>query len=77
MKILRNYSSESYGQTADLKAINLIANKYKIHVIEDAAQSFGAKHHNEFSCSQTTLAATSFFPSKPLDVMEMVEQFYK
>lgn len=55
-----------YGQTANLKAINLIAEKYKIHVIEDAAQSFGAMHHNRFSCSQTTLATTSFFPSKPL-----------
>ncbi len=55
-----------YGQTADLKAINLIAEKYKIPVIEDAAQSFGAMHHNKFSCSQTTIATTSFFPSKPL-----------
>lgn len=31
-----------YGQCADFDAINKIANKYRIPVIEDAAQSFGA-----------------------------------
>ena len=55
-----------YGQTADLTSINSLAKKYNIPVIEDAAQSFGAKHQGKYSCSQTTLATTSFFPSKPL-----------
>lgn len=55
-----------YGQTADFDVINNIAKKYSITVIEDAAQSFGAKYKDRYSCSLTTLAATSFFPSKPL-----------
>jgi UDP-2-acetamido-2-deoxy-ribo-hexuluronate aminotransferase len=55
-----------YGQTADMTAINAIAAKYKLPVIEDAAQSFGATHHGKQSCALSTIGSTSFFPSKPL-----------
>ena len=55
-----------YGQMADFDAINAIANRYQIPVIEDGAQSFGATHHGKRSCSRTTIGTTSFFPSKPL-----------
>ncbi|GGI96907.1 DegT/DnrJ/EryC1/StrS family aminotransferase [Halopseudomonas pertucinogena] len=55
-----------YGQCADYDAINAIADKYKIPVIEDAAQSFGATYKGRRSCNLTTIACTSFFPSKPL-----------
>lgn len=55
-----------YGQCADYDAINAIAAKYSIPVIEDAAQSFGATHKGKRSCNLTTIACTSFFPSKPL-----------
>jgi UDP-2-acetamido-2-deoxy-ribo-hexuluronate aminotransferase len=55
-----------YGQCADLKKINQIAAKHSLAVIEDAAQSFGATHHGKVSGSLTTIACTSFFPSKPL-----------
>jgi len=55
-----------YGQCADFDAINAIAAKYNIPVIEDAAQSFGATYKGRKSCSLTTVACTSFFPSKPL-----------
>jgi UDP-2-acetamido-2-deoxy-ribo-hexuluronate aminotransferase len=55
-----------YGQCADFDAINAIANKYGIPVIEDAAQSFGATYKGKKSCNLTTIACTSFFPSKPL-----------
>ena len=55
-----------YGQCADFDAINAIAEKYNIPVIEDAAQSFGATYKGRKSCNLSTVACTSFFPSKPL-----------
>lgn len=55
-----------YGQCSNYDAINTIAGKYGIPVIEDAAQSFGASYKDRKSCNLTTIACTSFFPSKPL-----------
>ncbi|WP_086482172.1 DegT/DnrJ/EryC1/StrS family aminotransferase [Oceanospirillum sanctuarii] len=55
-----------YGQCADFDIINAIAEKHGIPVIEDAAQSFGASYKGKKSCNLTTVACTSFFPSKPL-----------
>jgi UDP-2-acetamido-2-deoxy-ribo-hexuluronate aminotransferase len=55
-----------YGQCADYDAINTIADKHGIPVIEDAAQSFGACYKGRRSCNLTTIACASFFPSKPL-----------
>lgn len=55
-----------FGQCPDIDAINTIAAKHNIAVIEDAAQSFGAKYKGRSSCALTTIGTTSFFPSKPL-----------
>lgn len=55
-----------YGQPADFDAINAIADRHGITVIEDAAQSFGGTHIGRKSCNLSTIACTSFFPSKPL-----------
>ena len=55
-----------YGQCADYDAINAIAARRGVTVIEDAAQSFGATYRGRRSCNLTTIATTSFFPSKPL-----------
>ena len=55
-----------YGQTADMDAINEIAEKHNIPVIEDGAQSFGATYKGKRSCNLSTIGTTSFFPSKPL-----------
>jgi UDP-2-acetamido-2-deoxy-ribo-hexuluronate aminotransferase len=55
-----------YGQAADYDAINMIAEKYGIPVIEDGAQSFGASYKGRKSGNLTTIGCTSFFPSKPL-----------
>jgi UDP-2-acetamido-2-deoxy-ribo-hexuluronate aminotransferase len=55
-----------YGQCADMDEINKIAARHNIAVIEDAAQSFGALYKDRKSCNVSTIATTSFFPSKPL-----------
>ena len=61
-----------YGQCADMNAINAIAARHGLPVIEDAAQSFGATYGigngggGRKSGNLSTLGCTSFFPSKPL-----------
>lgn len=55
-----------YGQCYDFDEVNAIAKRYGVPVIEDAAQSLGATYHGRMSCSQSDIATTSFFPSKPL-----------
>ena len=55
-----------YGQCADMDAINAIASRHNLPVIEDAAQSFGAEYKGKKSCGLSTIGVTSFFPSKPL-----------
>ena len=55
-----------FGQCADFDAINSIAAKYNIPVIEDAAQSFGATYKGHKSCNLSSIACTSFFPTIPL-----------
>ncbi|WP_140632954.1 DegT/DnrJ/EryC1/StrS family aminotransferase [Methylibium rhizosphaerae] len=55
-----------YGQVADMEAINAVASRHGLSVIEDAAQSFGATYQGRRSCNLSTFGCTSFFPSKPL-----------
>jgi len=55
-----------YGQIADMAAINAIAARHGLAVVEDAAQSFGATYRGRRSGGLSTWGATSFFPSKPL-----------
>lgn len=55
-----------YGQCADFDAINDVARRHGLPVIEDGAQSFGATYKGRRSCALSTIGTTSFFPSKPL-----------
>lgn len=55
-----------FGLPADYNAINRIAREYGLFVVEDAAQSLGGSHHGKRVGNVTDIAATSFFPAKPL-----------
>lgn len=55
-----------FGQCADMDAFNAMGERHGVAVIEDAAQSFGATCRGRRSCGLSRLAATSFFPAKPL-----------
>ena len=55
-----------YGQCADMDAINAVAARHGLAVIEDAAQSFGATYKGRRSGALSTIGTTSFFPTKPL-----------
>lgn len=55
-----------YGQPADMRVLNQLAEEYNLTVIEDAAQSFGATYLDKMSCNLSRISCTSFFPSKPL-----------
>ncbi|MCE2659210.1 MAG: DegT/DnrJ/EryC1/StrS aminotransferase family protein, partial [Rubrivivax sp.] len=57
-----------YGQCADMDAIQAVAQRHGLPVIEDAAQSYGAVYRGRRSTALSTFGATSFFPSKPLGV---------
>jgi dTDP-4-amino-4,6-dideoxygalactose transaminase len=59
-----------FGQMADMEAIMDIAERYSLHVIEDAAQAIGAKapYRGEMRSAGSigTVGCFSFFPSKNL-----------
>jgi UDP-2-acetamido-2-deoxy-ribo-hexuluronate aminotransferase len=55
-----------FGQPADYKAIQAIADKHKMFVLEDAAQSFGGSQEGRKAGALAGVAGTSFFPAKPL-----------
>lgn len=55
-----------FGLCADYEAIGAVAKEFNLFVLEDAAQSFGATHKGKKAGSFGDMAATSFFPAKPL-----------
>lgn len=55
-----------FGQLPDFRKINELAHQHGLHVIEDAAQSFGATQNGVQSCGIAEVGSTSFFPAKPL-----------
>lgn len=58
-----------YGQPANMSAINKIAKKHQLKVIEDAAQSHGATHWGNPSGSLGDAAGHSFYPGKNLGAL--------
>jgi dTDP-4-amino-4,6-dideoxygalactose transaminase len=58
-----------YGQPADMDAINAIAKKHNLKVIEDAAQSQGAGYKGKFAGNLGDAAGHSFYPGKNLGAL--------
>jgi len=55
-----------FGQMANMSAIMRVARKYKLKVIEDAAQAIGSNYKNKKAGSVGDMGCFSFFPSKNL-----------
>ena len=55
-----------YGQCADMDAVNEIAHKYHLKVVEDAAQAAGAEYEGHKAGSMGNAGCFSFFPTKNL-----------
>lgn len=55
-----------FGQCADMDPILEVARKYKLYVIEDAAQSIGAEYKGKKAGAMGGLGVFSFYPSKNL-----------
>ena len=55
-----------YGQCVDMDQIQRIADKNKLYVLEDCAQSTGSKWNGKIAGSMSDLAAFSFYPTKVL-----------
>lgn len=55
-----------FGLPADYESISKVADKYKLLILEDAAQGFGGSIADKKACSFGKAATTSFFPAKPL-----------
>lgn len=57
------------GRAADMDAVNAIAKKHNLYVIEDAAQGHGAKYKGKKVGSLSDAAAWSFYPGKNLGAL--------
>ncbi len=55
-----------FGLPAEMEKINEIARAHRVPVIEDAAQSIGARYHDQYVGSIGACGCFSFFPSKNL-----------
>lgn len=55
-----------YGQSAKMDQIQLICDKYKLHLIEDCAQSHGATFQGQMTGSFGIAGCFSFYPTKNL-----------
>jgi aminotransferase EvaB len=55
-----------YGQCVDMAALRELANRHKLKLVEDCAQSHGARFGAEMAGSMSDAAAFSFYPTKLL-----------
>jgi len=58
-----------YGNVCEMPRILAIAEKYKLEIIEDCAQSHGAKYNNIMTGNFGKIGAFSFYPTKNLGAL--------
>lgn len=58
-----------YGQAAEMKSINELAQKYNLKVIEDSAQAHGAIYDNKRTGNLGNASGFSFYPGKNLGAL--------
>ena len=58
-----------YGQPCDMKAICAIAEKHGLFIVEDCAQSHGARLNGKLTGTFGTIGCFSFYPTKPLGAL--------
>lgn len=59
-------SVDLFGLPVNYDAIEALAREYNLFLLEDAAQGFGGTYKGKKTGSFGNVAATSFFPAKPL-----------
>jgi aminotransferase EvaB len=55
-----------FGQCVDMKAVQAVAQKHGLKVIEDSSQAHGAMQNGVKAGAMSDLAVFSFYPTKPL-----------
>lgn len=58
-----------YGQSANMDIICKIAEHYGLYLIEDCAQSHGAKYKEQITGTFGNIGCFSFYPTKPLGAL--------
>lgn len=58
-----------YGQACDMSAIQTIAQRHRLQIVEDNAQAHGATHQGKLTGTFGAINATSFYPTKNLGAL--------
>jgi len=59
-----------FGQSSDMQAINALAKKHNLKVIEDACEAIGATHHGQKVGTFGDAAVFAFYPNKQMTTGE-------
>ncbi len=58
-----------YGHALDVAGLRALREEFGVHIVEDCAQSIGARFRGEATGTAGQLAATSFYPTKNLGAL--------